>query len=82
MATGLRGCRDSRPLGAARIPATVRVVDPKATNATKAVFYNLRQAAGKTILFGQQDATQYGIGWYDQPNRSDVKSVCGSYPAL
>jgi len=82
VAAGLLGCRNSRPLGAARIPVSVRVVDPKANYATKAVFYNLRQAAGKTILFGQQDATQYGIGWHDQTDRSDVKSVCGSHPAL
>ncbi len=82
LAAGLLGCRDSRPLGAGRIPATVRVVDARATYATKAVFYNLRAAAGKTISFGQQDATQYGIGWHDQPDRSDLKSVCGSHPAL
>ena len=67
---------------AARFLYPVHVVDAHATYQTKALFYNLRRLSGQVILFGQQDATQYGIGWHDQPDRSDVKSVCGSHPAL
>jgi mannan endo-1,4-beta-mannosidase len=57
-------------------------VDKHATKQTKALFYNLKQTAGKGILFGQQDATMYGVGWSGDANRSDVKSVTGSHPAL
>ncbi|MEI9911120.1 MAG: glycosyl hydrolase [Bacteroidota bacterium] len=32
--------------------------------------------------FGHQHATQYGHGWYGDPDRSDVKSVTGSHPAV
>ena len=65
-----------------RFPYPVNMTDQRATTATKAVFYNLREADGRSILFGQQDATWYGLGWKNEPDRSDVKSVCGSNPAL
>lgn len=88
-ALALAGCAGGRTgAGAAarpsarRFPYPLRVVDRRATYQTKAVFYNLRNSMGKCILFGQQDATQYGIGWRDEPGRSDVQSVSGSYPAL
>jgi mannan endo-1,4-beta-mannosidase len=57
-------------------------VDPQATAETQALFYNLKQTAGKGILFGQQDATMYGVGWSGTPDKSDVKSVTGSHPAV
>lgn len=34
------------------------------------------------MLFGQHDATGYGVGWSGDDRRSDVKDVCGDYPAL
>jgi mannan endo-1,4-beta-mannosidase len=57
-------------------------VDLKASRETQALFYNLKQTAGKGFLFGQQDATMYGVGWSGEADRSDVKSVTGSHPAL
>ena len=36
----------------------------------------------KHILFGHQHATEYGHGWFGDENRSDVKSVTGSHPAV
>lgn len=84
-ALGLAGCSAGRRGPAAagpRFPYPVAVVDAHATYQTKALFYNLRQLAGHGLLFGQQDATQYGIGWHDEPGRSDIKSVCGSNPAV
>lgn len=57
-------------------------VDPQASAETQALFYNLKQTAGKGILFGQQDATMYGVGWSGTPDKSDVKSVTGSHPAV
>lgn len=43
---------------------------------------NLRKSAEKGYMFGQHDATLYGIGWKGDRNRSDVRSVCGDYPAV
>lgn len=36
----------------------------------------------KTFMFGHHDDPVYGIGWDGDENRSDVKSVCGDYPAI
>lgn len=58
------------------------LVDKEATAETKALYRNLSMLAGKHILFGQQDATNYGHGWSIGENRSDVKDVCGSHPAM
>ncbi len=33
-------------------------------------------------MFGHHDDTNYGIGWEGDEGRSDVKSVCGDYPAV
>jgi mannan endo-1,4-beta-mannosidase len=56
--------------------------DQKATNKTKALYANLLALSGKGVLFGHQDDPAYGIGWKAEKGRSDVKDVCGSYPAL
>lgn len=56
--------------------------DKKATPETKALYRNLRQMQGKSILFGHQDDTAYGIGWTAESNQSDVKKVTGDYPAV
>ena len=57
-------------------------IDRKATKKTKALYANLGQLAQKGILFGHQDDLAYGVGWKDQPGKSDVKDVGGSYPAV
>ncbi|MCP4255907.1 MAG: hypothetical protein GY774_00095 [Planctomycetes bacterium] len=58
------------------------ITDPEATEETRALFYNLRQLAKSKLLFGHQDSTAYGVGWSAEEDRSDVKSVTGSYPAV
>ena len=58
------------------------LVDPEATKETRALFINLRKLAKDKLLFGHQHTTDYGIGWKDADNRSDVLSVTGSYPAV
>ncbi|WP_374755882.1 glycoside hydrolase family 26 protein [Larkinella soli] len=65
-------------------PARLRKkpVDPKATRPTAALFRNLRTLSKKHILFGHQHATEYGHGWNGDADRSDVKSVSGSHPAV
>ncbi len=57
-------------------------VDPDATFETKALFRNLHQLAEDHTLFGHHNATEYGHGWVGDEDRSDVKSVCGSHPAV
>ncbi|MDX2430301.1 MAG: glycosyl hydrolase, partial [Bacteroides sp.] len=57
-------------------------IDDRATPETRALFNNLKRLAGEHTLFGHQHATEYGHGWYGEENRSDVKSVCGSHPAM
>src|SRR2546423_13487803 len=57
-------------------------VDPGATAETRALFVNLRRLAGKALLFGHQDDLAYGVQWFNEPGRSDVKETAGSYPAV
>jgi mannan endo-1,4-beta-mannosidase len=60
----------------------IQLIDKKATRETKALFNNLFKLSKDHILFGHQHATQYGHGWYGDADRSDVKSVTGSHPAV
>ena len=57
-----------------------RPIDKKATTETKALFRNLKKLSKKHTLFGHQHATEYGRGWFNEPGRSDVRSVTGSHP--
>ena len=59
-----------------------KLVDENATAETKALFKNLAKLSEKQILFGHQHATEYGHGWNGDKDRSDVKSVTGSHPAV
>jgi len=61
---------------------TISLTDRGADEETKALYKNLLAISGKGILFGQQDALYYGIGWQGEKDRSDVKSVTGSHPAV
>ena len=57
-------------------------IDKNATKETKALCKNLKTISKEHILFGHQHALEYGHGWSNEPNRSDVKSVTGSHPAV
>lgn len=57
-------------------------IDKKATKETKALYKNLKKLSKDHVLFGHQHATEYGHGWSEGQNRSDVKSVTGSHPAV
>jgi len=59
-----------------------KLIDPKATSETQALFENLGALARDHTLFGHQHATEYGHGWFGEEDRSDVKSVTGSHPAV
>ena len=62
--------------------SATNLVDSKATAETKALFENLKKIQETNILVGQHDATMYGHTWSGDENRSDIKDVCGSHPAL
>lgn len=64
-------------------PAADLPIDKNATPETVALYRNLRQLDGKHILFGQQDATAYGVGrTHPDSSYCDARDVTGSYPAL
>lgn len=63
-------------------PCRASMVDPDATPETKALYINLKKVSDQRVLFGHQHSTCYGIDWMDQPDRSDVKTMTGSYPAV
>ncbi len=58
------------------------LVDSLATKETRNLFSNLLYLGQNYLLFGHQDDLAYGVGWKDEEGRSDVKSVCGAYPAV
>ncbi len=57
-------------------------IDAEATYETRALYQNLHEVSRDNLLFGHQDDTAYGIGWDAEDGRSDVKEVCGDYPAV
>lgn len=61
---------------------TIHTIDKNATTETKALFRNLMLLSKNHTLFGHQHATEYGHGWSGDADRSDVKSVTGSHPAV
>jgi mannan endo-1,4-beta-mannosidase len=70
-------------LGLLAMPVCAQnLIDAKATVETKALFKNLGKLSENHTLFGHQHATEYGHGWSGDENRSDVKSVVGSHPAV
>ena len=60
----------------------LRIVDPAATPETKALYANLWLIQQKGVMFGHHDYATTGIGWVDEPGRSDVKDIVGDYPAV
>ena len=58
------------------------LVDTLATVETVALFQNLQTVAQTGVLFGHQDDTAYGIGWWAETGRSDIKETVGDYPAV
>ncbi|HYF66759.1 MAG TPA: glycosyl hydrolase [Ohtaekwangia sp.] len=58
------------------------LIDKKATQETKSLYNNLFKISDKGFMFGHQDGDAYGVGWNAEPGRSDVKEVCGDYPAV
>lgn len=57
-------------------------IDRKATRETRKLYKSLRKLSKNHTLFAHQHATEYGHGWAGEEDRSDVKSVTGSHPAM
>ncbi|MBT3385973.1 MAG: beta-mannosidase [Prolixibacteraceae bacterium] len=59
-----------------------QTIDKKATKETVALFNNMKELSKNHTMFAHQHATEYGHGWRGEEDRSDVKLVCGSHPAM
>jgi mannan endo-1,4-beta-mannosidase len=64
------------------INLNAQLIDNDATPETKALHQYLAKQMGRSVLFGHQHATEYGHGWAGSEDRSDIKSVTGSHPAV
>ena len=62
--------------------AVAEPIDPAASAETKALFNHLKRVSEERVLFGHQHTTCYGIGWNGDSDRSDVKTMTGSFPAV
>lgn len=58
------------------------LIDKNATIETQALYQNLKSLQGRHSMFGHQATLAYGYTWQDEPDRSDVKDVTGSFPAV
>ncbi len=58
------------------------LVDPEATPETRALWRALHRSKEQAVLFGHQNANIEGLGWKGEPNRSDVRSTVGDWPAI
>ncbi|MFC0515017.1 glycoside hydrolase family 26 protein [Mucilaginibacter angelicae] len=56
--------------------------DKKATAETRQLFYSMQRLLNVGVIFGHHDDLAYGVGWRNNADGSDVKSVTGSYPAM
>jgi len=60
----------------------VSMVDQHANKQTRYLWLNLKNQMDRSLLFGMQHATGYGVGWTNDDDRSDIKDVCGDFPAI
>jgi mannan endo-1,4-beta-mannosidase len=56
--------------------------DKDATLETRWLYSSMQRLIGAGVIFGHHDDLAYGVGWRGEQDRSDIKSVTGSYPAL
>jgi mannan endo-1,4-beta-mannosidase len=58
------------------------LLDKNATAETRALYSNMLKLSETGIMFGHQDGDAYGVGWFAEDGKSDVKEVTGSHPAV
>lgn len=73
---GMIACNSAKKQSSCTASDTLR------TGQTERLYTWLQKIPEQGFMFGHQDATVYGIGWEGDSARSDVKSVCGDYPAV
>lgn len=56
--------------------------DKNATEQVANLYRNLAMLAPDYIMIGHQDALSYGIHWKKGTDRSDIKDITGSHPAV
>ncbi|MGZ3814171.1 MAG: glycoside hydrolase family 26 protein [Mucilaginibacter sp.] len=61
---------------------TYNPCDKQATTETRWLFSSMQRLIGAGVMLGHHDDPAYGVGWKFEPNRSDVKSVTGTYPSV
>ncbi len=60
-----------------------KLCDAEATAAATELYDMMTRSAEHGVILGHQDDLSYGVGWVDTgARRSDVRDVCGDYPAL
>ena len=59
-----------------------KLMDKNATRETKNLFKSLKKIQRRGTIFAHQHATEYGRGWRNEENKSDIKSVIGSHPGM
>jgi mannan endo-1,4-beta-mannosidase len=59
-----------------------QLMDKNASQETVKLFKALKKIQKKGTIFAHQHATEYGRGWRDEDDRSDVKSVVGTHPGM
>lgn len=62
--------------------AALSLIDENANTETVALYKNLHKLAATQTMFGHQATLEYGYTWAGDKNRSDVKDVTGSFPAV
>ena len=72
---------------AALIPAAAMaqvypLSDGQATTETQWLYSSMQRLIGAGVWIGHHDDLAYGVGWRNEPGRSDVQSITGSYPSL
>jgi mannan endo-1,4-beta-mannosidase len=69
-------------LGQKKTNQLFQLSDPLATKETQALFFNLGKLSQTNVMIGHQDDMAYGVGWRGIKDKSDIKDVSGSYPAV
>lgn len=77
-------CGGDSPAGPDEPVQTVqlKMVDPDATPATKALYSNLWAIRDKGWIYGHQNDLINGRKWQYEEGRSETKDVCGDYPGI
>lgn len=60
----------------------INIADKNANAPTVAMLEKLTKSVEKGYLIGHQDDLAYGHSWNKEAGRSDIKEVCGDFPAI